>query len=405
MSNLTSEEKIARVEQAPKEVQTMVAKAFLREDIDDENVQYSFNTDNINELLGKGSIAQNINAEQVEGIGSEGFTRRTWKPSSNKYYITVGNGGWSYCIKGYPTDKNANVLSNCVGYASGRFNEIIGELRGSEGTTYKNLNCNAENFIERAKANGLEVGSTPRVGAIMCWQKGTLASGDGAGHVAVVEAINNDGSIYTSESAYGGAAFFNSTRNNSNGRWGQGSAYSFRGFIYLPKDVQDKIGGSVSPVQNITEPVNRDIYRDQIEVVISDLRVRASASGSILGFAKPGVYNYSAVVAENGYEWYQIGENQWIASKDGWTIVYPKTIPTPAPEPVPAPVTPKFNIGDSVKIIGTGNGNSLGTSGTAYGVGWTRQILKIWDGRAYPYQVGNSSGTTGFYQESALERV
>ena len=37
MARLSSEERIARVEQAPVEVQTMVAKAFLRDDIDDED--------------------------------------------------------------------------------------------------------------------------------------------------------------------------------------------------------------------------------------------------------------------------------------------------------------------------------------------------------------------------------
>ena len=33
--SLTYEEKIKRIEMAPKEVQTMVAKAFIREDIED----------------------------------------------------------------------------------------------------------------------------------------------------------------------------------------------------------------------------------------------------------------------------------------------------------------------------------------------------------------------------------
>ena len=74
----------------------------------------------------------------------------------------------------------------------------------------------------------------------------------------------------------------------------------------------------------------------------------------------------------------------------------------PAPAPTPAPVG--LQVGDTVKIIGTGNGSSYGTSNTAYGIGWTRQILRIWDGRAYPYQVGNGSGTTGFYKAEALEK-
>ena len=76
----------------------------------------------------------------------------------------------------------------------------------------------------------------------------------------------------------------------------------------------------------------------------------------------------------------------------------------PAPTPTPAPVPKPLSVGDTVKIIGTGNGSSYGTSNTAYGIGWTRQILRIWDGRPYPYQVGNGSGTTGFYKAEALQR-
>ena len=50
MAQLSSEERIRRVEMAPLEIQNRVAKAFLRDDIDDEDVQYLFNTDTIEEL-------------------------------------------------------------------------------------------------------------------------------------------------------------------------------------------------------------------------------------------------------------------------------------------------------------------------------------------------------------------
>ena len=154
---------------------------------------------------------------------------RTKKPEAgNKFYNTKSNGGYSTCIQGKPTDKGCNVLANCVGYACGRFNEIIGEMK------YPSLNCNAENFIERAKNTyGLEVGQTPKVGAIMCWQKGTLSGYDGAGHVAVVEKVISDTEVYTSESSYGSTAFFNAIRTKGTGKWGI-SNYTFRGFIYNP---------------------------------------------------------------------------------------------------------------------------------------------------------------------------
>ena len=99
---------------------------------------------------------------------------------------------------------------------------------------YPEFCCNAENFIEVAKRLGLEISNTPSVGSIMVWQKGSLSSGDGAGHVAIVERVDSYNQVYTSESGWGGSAFWNSLRTNDNGRWGQNSSYSFRGFIKNP---------------------------------------------------------------------------------------------------------------------------------------------------------------------------
>lgn len=70
----------------------------------------------------------------------------------------------------------------------------------------------------------------------------------------------------------------------------------------------------------------------------------------------------------------------------------------------------KFKVGDKVKIIATGNGSSYGTSNKAYGLGWIRYITAIYEGRPFPYQVGNqgktdSVNTTGFYAESALQKL
>jgi len=58
MAQLSSEERIARVEQAPIEAQVMVAKAFLREDIDDEDVQYLFNEDTPEEMVDEETVIE-----------------------------------------------------------------------------------------------------------------------------------------------------------------------------------------------------------------------------------------------------------------------------------------------------------------------------------------------------------
>lgn len=169
------------------------------------------------------------------------FRIRTTKPKNNKYFIVTEHGGYNYAILGKPTDPNADVLSNCVGYANGRFGEIMAELSGRRGIRYQ-LSCNAENFIERAKLYGLKISDKPTLGGILVWQKGASLSGnDGAGHVAIVEKIIDDNTIYTSESNYGGTAFLNVTRRNSNGRWGLSSSYRFRGCIVNPEVKEEPV--------------------------------------------------------------------------------------------------------------------------------------------------------------------
>ena len=193
-----------------------------------------------------------------------GFNMRTSKPSAgNKFYNNGNNGGYSWCINGNPTDKGCNVLANCVGYACGRFNEIIGSMK------YKTLCCNAENFIERAKQAGLQVVSYPTLGGIMVWQKGaTLSGNDGAGHVAVVERIDSANQIYTSESGYGSSAFWNSIRRNDNGRWGLGSGYTFRGCIVNPAigDVH-----YVAPVNPQPSAPNSDISNKSVDELAKEV--------------------------------------------------------------------------------------------------------------------------------------
>lgn len=63
-----------------------------------------------------------------------------------------------------------------------------------------------------------------------------------------------------------------------------------------------------------------------------------------------------------------------------------------------------LKVGDTVKIIGSGNANTKGTGGKAGGIGWYREILQVLSGEKYPYRVGNSTGTTGYYKQSALSK-
>lgn len=388
---LTWEQKIQNIESAPEEARLMIAKAYIRDDIPDENVQYEFNTDSPEQLNEDGEI-ENLNADDPEGIGATGFTMRTTRPANNKNFITRGSGGWNTCIKGNPRYQYADALANCVGYASGRFNEIINIARETTGCTYTTLNCNAVGFKERAEAAGLKTGSTPRRGAIMCWGKE-----GGAGHVAIVERVNNSNSVYTSESGWGSSAiFWNSTRSNNNGRWGIGAGYYFRCFIYLPDDVQKAIDAE-EPTPT-PQPTPSDKFNIGDKVVVDGPLYVSSTASSPAGHVSNKVTNITRKNPGSAHPYNTTGDLGWM---DESSI---KKYEEPTPTPTPAPST-ELNVGDAVEIIGTGNGSAYGGSNTAYGIGWKRQILKIWNGKPYPYQVGNNTATTGFYKAEALRKL
>lgn len=173
------------------------------------------------------------------------FNPRLTKPESgNKYYNTPAAGGYAVgAINGNPMQQGCNILANCVGYAAGRFNEIV----GAGCWKYLQYPPNAEDFIDVAKQQGLSTGTDPKLGAIIVWAKGkTWTSADGAGHVAVVEQINSDGSIITSESGYGCTnPFWTTHREKGGGNWGAGSEYRFLGFVYQPEDKQPDVPGGL----------------------------------------------------------------------------------------------------------------------------------------------------------------
>ena len=148
------------------------------------------------------------------------FTKRTTAPSTtNKYYKHTSAGGYNSCIH----ITNGSVLPNCVGYAWGRFYEISGNKP-------KLSRRNAEDWY--GYTDGYKRGSTPRIGAVICWRKGKVGvNSDGAGHVAVVEQINADGSILISESGYNSFRFRTRTLKKP---YSIGSDYVFQGFIYNP---------------------------------------------------------------------------------------------------------------------------------------------------------------------------
>lgn len=154
--------------------------------------------------------------------------------NGDKFYNTVKNGGYSQCIQGKPVVKELNVLCNCVGAACGFFNKIYSEVTGFTGMKYPYLNCNAENFITRAKKYypEIKVVEEPVEGGIMVWE----GIGKAAGHVAGVVRCNSETQVYTAESGYNSFAWANYTRNKgANNNYGMNSKkYKYLGCLVNP---------------------------------------------------------------------------------------------------------------------------------------------------------------------------
>ena len=313
---------------------------------------------------------------------------RTTRPEAgNKYYIRKASGGYSTCIQGKPTDKWCDVLSNCVGYACGAANEELGL-----GYEKYHLNCNAENFIERAIASGLSVYKTPQVGDIICWE----GAGSLAGHVGIVIDVVNGNCIKVAQSGWGSSnPFYITTNYNNNGRWGLSSNYPFRGFIrILPTPPAPQ------PTPKPT-PGPSDKFNIGDRVVVNGPLYANSNAASPAGSVSSKTTNITRKNPGSAHPYNTTGDLGWMDESSIRKAEEPKPQPTPQPAPQPT----GLQVGDRVKITGTGNGSSYGDSNTAYGIGWERQILKIWSGRPFPYQVGNSTGTTGFYKESSLQKL
>jgi hypothetical protein len=152
----------------------------------------------------------------------EEFIPRYSAPFVNdKHWLTAKLGGLNECIN----VSSGSALPNCVGYAWGRWFELLKQRPNlSKG--------NAENWW--FKTDGYERSSHPKLGAVACWRKGEAGyAQDGAGHVAIVENILEDGSIVTSNSNYLGTRFYMRTIKPP---FNIGSSYFLQGFILPPKE-------------------------------------------------------------------------------------------------------------------------------------------------------------------------
>lgn len=156
--------------------------------------------------------------------------RETAPTSSDKAYTTTDGGGYNRCILGNPVNRpwSYSVLPNCTGYVHGRWIELANRTTDFDELSFGN----AKEYY--AGSNVQKSPTVAQEGAIMVW------TNSDNGHVAIVEKIIDEDTVYTSESDYGdskkgGTVFVNRTRKRS-WNWGTYPGYTntFLGFLYHP---------------------------------------------------------------------------------------------------------------------------------------------------------------------------
>lgn len=174
--------------------------------------------------------ASGISGPGLSAADSTGFRQRLSAPTKNgdgsMYYFSSANASYA-----------GGYLGQCTWYAYGRANEILSTV-GSE--LKWNIASNAGLWYDQNNQKGAagfqssNVYTEPRVGAIISWKKAGAP-----GHVAVVEAINSDGTITISEANVSSAKSssnpygwqsVNLTLDEVKTRW---SSYQLAGYIYI----------------------------------------------------------------------------------------------------------------------------------------------------------------------------
>lgn len=166
------------------------------------------------------------------------------EPKNNPLYNTKSSRGENPCILGnYPHGSSINdrtgypdmnVLPNCVGFATARFNELAG-LSSCRWLG----NTDAKNFIKMAQMQSLSIGSEPKAGACIVWSSARY------GHVAIVEQVLDDNTIIVTESGWSSIRpYWSAVHHRGNGNWTEGEAwmmsgYTFQGFIYNPNTEEE----------------------------------------------------------------------------------------------------------------------------------------------------------------------
>lgn len=224
------------------------------------------------------------------------FVKRTTAPTRDNRYYYADN----------VFEQSGFGMPNCTAYAWGRFYELTGE--------YPRLYTgDAENWWDYQ--DGYQRGSTPRLGAVIVWRRGrTHDDSDGAGHVAIVEEIYNDGSFLISQSAWNGTNFWTEVIGAD---CVFGPAYTFMGFIYNPIEfVPEDYIEPVDKSQVVSG--NRYLSLEEMQINARYLYQELSARGWTLNAIAGMMGNFQAESTINPAIWESLDEGD---TEQGYGLV------------------------------------------------------------------------------------
>lgn len=159
------------------------------------------------------------NVEQAHGVPANGETRQYVERITSRMSYFTGSDGV------IQVGEVSGKLGNCAERQAFCYGHATGNTVG--GTGYPARNCtlwayqrrvqlglpvgsymgNGADWANSARRLGYTVNHTPAPGAIMVLQRGQAGADPLYGHVAVVERVNADGSVYVSEGGVGFATF------------------------------------------------------------------------------------------------------------------------------------------------------------------------------------------------------
>lgn len=130
--------------------------------------------------------------KEISQVSSAIYSERQKRLSGGKESLgSGGSGGYPYSCGNI--DPWRFYTCQCTSYAAWYWNVMLGK----PWTNTRPGSGDAKNWPTLAQDQGYSVSSSPRVGAIISWKGSSITSSHG--HVAIVEAVNSNGTVDISE--------------------------------------------------------------------------------------------------------------------------------------------------------------------------------------------------------------